>query len=218
MEKNMEELLSVYERFGSKAQEALDFARRNMKPLDGIKATIVSIVPPENGVYVVHKDGRYDEFNGENLMDDVDMIGIAYDGHTFGVPLDHDYGEQRLLKEDEYPEDEHCLNEVDALLNWDFKGETEYLKQLGLAFELKDGHYLPTMPVFLAMYFHRKNLNMALSLAGAKEIDFRAYRWFATRYGAYGAWFFYGGDGLLNYGYGVYDAFRSQAVALWNPN
>lgn len=213
----MEELLSVYERFGSKAQEALDFARRNMKPLDGIKTTIVGIVPLENGVYVVHNDGSYEEFNGENLMDDVAMIGIAYDGHTFGVPLDHDYGKHRLLKEDKYPEDKHCLNEVDALLNWDFNGETEYLKQLGLAFELKEGHYMPTIPVFLAMYFHRKNLNMALILAGAKEIDFSAYRWFAQRYNVNYAWFFFGNHGILGYDNVVY-AFRCQAVALWNPN
>ena len=213
----MEELLSVYERFGSKAQEALDFARRNMKPLDGIKTTIVGVAPPENGVYVVHKDGSYEEFNGENLMNDVAMIGIAYEGHTFGVPLDHDYGKQRLLKEDEYPEDEHCLDEVDALLNWDFKGETEYLKQLGLSFELKEGHYMPTMPVFLAMYFHRKYLNMALSLAGAKVIDFDISRWFAQRYGVYSAWYFGGGTRSLNNG-GVYGTIQVGAVALWNPN
>lgn len=213
----MEELLSVYERFGSKAQEALDFARRNMKPQDGIKTTIAGNVPPKNGVYVVHKDGSYEEFNGENLMNDVAMIGIAYDGHTFGVPLDHDYGEQRLLKEDEYPEDEHCLNEVDALLNWDFKGETEYLKQLGLAFELKEGHYMPTMPVFLAMYFHRKNLNMALSLAGAKGIDFDISRWFAQRYGVLNAWFFSGSGRTLNNN-GVNHTGQVGAVALWNPN
>jgi len=216
MEMNMEELLSVYERFGSKAQEALDFARRNMKPLDGIKTTIVGVAPPKNGVYVVHKDGSYEEFDGDNLMDDVAMIGIAYDGHTFGVPLDHDYGEQRLLKKGEYPDDEHCLNEVEALLNWDFKGETEYLKQLGLAFELKEGHYLPTIPVFLAMYCHRKNLNMALSLAGAEEIDFSTHRWFATRYDVHNAWFFYGWNGAL-YGSTVNYALRSQAVVLWNP-
>ena len=216
MEKNMEELHSVYERFGSKAQEALDFARRNLKPQDGIKATIVGVAPIENGVYVVHKDGSYEEFNGENLMDGVAMIGIAYDGHTFGVPLDYDYGEQRLLKEDKYPKDEHCLNEVDALLNWDFKGETEYLKQLGLAFELKEGHYLPTIPVFLAMYCHRKNLNMALSLAGAEVINFDISRWFAARYDANYAWFFYGDYGLLGVNY-VINAIRSQAVALWNP-
>ena len=212
----MEELLSVYERFGSKAQEALDFVRRNLKPQDGIKTTIVGVMPIENGVYVVHKDGSYEEFDGENLMDDVAMIGIAYEGHTFGVPLDYDYGEQRLLKKGEYPDDEHCLNEVEALLNWDFKGETEYLKQLGLAFELKEGHYLPTIPVFLAMYCHRKNLNMALSLAGAEEIDFSAYRWFATRGSVNSAWFFDGWYGLLDYG-DVYYAIRSQAVALWNP-
>lgn len=217
MEKNMEELLSVYERFGSKAQETLDFARRNMNPLDGIKTTIAGIVPPENGVYVVHKDGSYEEFNGENLMDDVAMIGIAYEGHTFGVPLDHDYGEQRLLKDDEYPEDEHCLNEVDALLNWDFKGETEYLKQLGLAFELKEGHYMPTIPVFLAMYSLRAELNMALSLAGAKVIDFASYRWFAQRFSVTNAWVFYGYFRSLNTN-NVHNSNQVGAVSLWNPD
>ena len=213
----MEELLSVYERCGSKAQEALDFARRNMKPLDGIKTTIAGVAPPENGVYVVHKDGRYEEFGGDNLMDDVAMIGVAYEGHTFGVPLDHDYGEQCLLKEDEYPKDEHCLSEVDALLNWDFKGETEYLKQLGLAFELKEGHYMPTIPVFLAMYFHRKNLNMALSLAGAKVIDFDISRWFAQRYSVNYAWIFFGYSRTLN-SFSVYHSFQVGAVSLWNPD
>jgi len=217
MEKNMEELLSVYERFGSKAQEALDFARRNMKPLDGIKTTIVGVAPPENGVYVVHKDGSYEEFDGENIMDDVAMIGIAYEGHTFGVPLDYDYGKQQLLKEDEYPKDEHCLNEVDALLNWDFKGETEYLKQLGLAFELKEGHYMPTIPVFLAMYSLRKELNLALSLAGAKVIDFDISRWFAQRSGVYYAWFFNGAYRHLSSN-SVHGAFQVGAVSLWNPD
>jgi len=213
----MEELLSVYERFGSKAQEALDFARRNSEQRMVAKLVIDGVAPPENGVYVVHKNGSYEEFDGDNLMDDVAMIGIAYEGHTFGVPLDHDYGEHRLLKDDEYPKDEHCMDEVDALLNWDFKGETEYLKQLGLAFELKEGHYLPTMPVFMAMYCLRKNLNTALALAGAKEINFDISRWFCQRYNVGSAWFFSGTTRYLTNNR-VNPSYQVGAVSLWNPN
>jgi hypothetical protein len=38
-------------------------------------------------------------------------------------------------------------------------------------------------------------------------------RWWAARYGVYGAWFFYGSGGSLYSGY-VYYALRCQAVAL----
>ena len=169
-----------------------------------------------NGVYIVYRDGGYEEFDGDNIKENASFIGIAFDGHTFGVPLDHDYGKRRLLKEDNYPLDEHCLSEADALLNWDFVGETEYLKQLGLAFELKEGHYLTTAPVFLAEYAFKEELNKALKYLGAKEIDFRADRWFAQRSSVYIAWFFSGYYGNL-YNNLVNLANQVGAVTPWNP-
>ena len=218
MKNNIEELLSIYERFGSKAQEALDFVKRNMKPAEAVAEGVQSAPGAlENGVYIVYNDGGFAKFDGGNSKDGVAMIGVAYDGHTFGVPLDHDYGQQRLLKEDEYPSDEHCVDEVDALINWDFVGETEYLKRLGLAFELKEGHYLPTAPVFLAQYAHREQLNQALAYMGAKEMDFASSRWFCQRYYTHHAWFFHGSSRSLSNGYAYY-SFQVVAVSLWQPN
>jgi len=170
----------------------------------------------KNGVYVVYQDGSYEVFNGKNRKENVAMIGIAHDGHTFGVPLDHNYGRHSLLKNECAAIDEHCKDEVDALLNWDFVGETEYLKKLGLAFELSDGHYLPTMPVFLAQYAERMQLNKALSYVDVKEIDFSVPRWFSQRYNVYNVWFFYGTYRTLNYS-NVYYTYQVGAVTLWNP-
>lgn len=170
----------------------------------------------KNGVYVVYQDGSYEVFNGKNSKENISMIGIAQDGHTFGVPLDHDYGRHPLLKNEFNEYNEHCKEEVDAMLNWDFVGETEHLKKLGLAFDLKDGHYLPTMPVFLAQYAERMQLNKALSYADAEEIDFSVSRWFSQRYNVNNAWIFFGySRGLGNYY--VNTTVQVGAVALWEP-
>ncbi len=215
-----EQLLKIYERFGSKAQEALNFVKNNLTaqdsapaPLDKVECRMRSF----HGVYVVYNDGSYEEFNGNNKdKADIAFIGIAYDGHTFGVPLNNDYGSHRLLKKDEYPTDEHCLNEMETLLNWDFVGETEYLDKLGLDFVLREGEYLPTATVFLAMYAHREQLNKALAYAGGQKIDFSAFRWLAARYGINSAWYFYGTYGSLSNNY-VINAYQVGAVTLWEP-
>lgn len=220
-----EQLIYIYEKFGNKAQDVVEFIKKNKTPEADVikrpsevcakfKSGYEAIL--RDGVYIVYRDGGYEEFDGDNIKENVSFIGIAFGGHTFGVPLDHDYGKQRLLKENEYPEDEHCVNEAEALLNWDFVGETEYLKQLGLAFELKEGHYIITAPVFLAEYAYKEELNKALKYLGAKDIDFGTYRWFAQRYRVNNAWYFYGYYGSLTYN-NVYYASQVGAVTLWNP-
>lgn len=175
---------------------------------------LVSILP--NDVYAVYADGSYKPYAASMDVTGIVMIGIAHDGHYFGLPCDWNYGNQRLLKKNEYERDSHCVREADMLLNWDFVGETEYLKSLGLAFELKPGHYLPTGPVFMAMYANRNQLNAALAAAGAEEIDFREDFWFSQRYYVYGAWFFYGGTRSLNFSTVSY-GLQVGAVSLWEP-
>lgn len=56
-------------------------------------------------------------------------------------------------------------------------------------------------------------LGVSVSKMGTISIDRSAYRWFAARCNANGAWFFDGWSGILTYYY-VYGAFRSQAVTL----
>lgn len=220
-----EQLIYIYEKFGNNAQDAVEFIKKNKAPEADVVKQSSEVCAKRNsrneiilrdGVYIVYKNGVYEEFDGKNNKENVSFIGIAFGGHTFGVPLDHDYGKQRLLKKDEYPKDKHCVNEAEALLNWDFVGETEYLKQLGLAFELKEGHYMTTAPVFLAEYACREELNKALKYLGAKEVDFDTDRWFAQRYDVITAWIFHGYNGTLNSDY-VYNAYQVGAVTPWNP-
>lgn len=172
-----------------------------------------------NGVYIVYKNGLYERYSKDCSIKDIAFIGVAHEGHTFGLPLDCLYKKSRLLVKDEYPVDSHCVSEVDALLNWDFVGETRYLQGLGLSFQLKEGHYIPTMPVFTALYAYRNDLNDVLKRADRTQIDFKSDFWFAQRYGVNGAWVFNGSYRMLNcFSYGVSNAAQVVAVALWEPD
>ena len=207
-------LLNLYERFGDKAQEALNFVKRNQ----GMKDDEIPAanLPLANGVYLIYKDGSYIEYTEQPVFTDYISIGIAHDGHYFRVPRNWNLGSNALLKDEQNPMDDHCLKEADAMMNWDFVGETQYLKRLGLAFDLKDGYCLPTMPVFLAMYANREVLNKGLLMMGAEEIDFEECYLIAQRNGVYYAWDFGGYYRSLNFNY-VNSAYQVCAVAPWEP-
>ena len=210
-------LLDIYERFGDKAQKALDFVNRNIVENVATPAPSVPAITSGNripdGVYYILQDGSHS--TTRPCACEISAIGIAHDGHYFSVPLDWNYGKSRLLKKDKYPEDEYCQQEIEAIMDWDFIKHTNHLKELGLSIDLKEGHYLPTMPVFGAMYKNRKCLNEALLAAGAEEIDFDEDFWLAQRYGVYYAWLFNGTSRLLHFN--VYNTYQVGAVALWEP-
>lgn len=210
----MNYLLDIYERFGDNAQKALDFAKRNTEEYNPSNDQ-VSGQSIANGVYTIYEDGTSMPAKSAK-KGKISRIGIAHDGHYFSVPLNWNYGKSRLLEKDKYPEDEYCQKEIEAILDWDFVKHTDHLKELGLAIELKEGHYLPTMPVFGAMYHNREALNEALKYAGAEEIDFSEDFWFAQRYNVYYAWFFNGDPRSLYYS-SVYGTIQCGAVSLWKP-
>jgi len=202
---SFDNLLDIYERFGKSAQDALDFVKRNIcEGKDDAAATtgtsdeVNNQGPLEDGVYVVYSDGYPVPFSDGMEKSDVSHLGIIHDGHRVGIPLQGYYEPQPLFKKDNFPADSHCLNEIDALLNWDFVGETEYLKALGLNIPLKKDHYIPTLPVWLAMYAKREILNKALNYFGGEPIDFEQDYWLAQRYNVNIAWFFYGFNGSFD--------------------
>lgn len=216
-------LVSLYREFGDKAQKALDFIEAN----DGkqvIKITPSAnqpcVVTRANGVYILLEDDTLVPFTRDMPGPDeqpAQMIVVYHDGHSFGIPFDGDLGESKLLNRDDIPKDDHCLSDFEALLNWDFAGETKHIQKLGTPIKLPEGYYLPTSAVWVAIYANRIDINNALEKFGCKPIDFGDDYWFAERYGVYGARFFNGNYGFLSgYSY-VYDAFRVQAVALY-PN
>lgn len=146
-----------------------------------------------------------------------DGVRIWHDGHTFKVLKNWDRGVCPLLNEDgrnkSAQNKERLQNEVEALLDWDFVGATKHIQILGTDITLGEGEYLPTAPVFLAMYKNKDELNATLNSMGAEEIDFSENTWFAQRGSAHFAWFFDGTSGNLYYDY-VDNAIRSRALAL----
>jgi hypothetical protein len=156
----------------------------------------------------IYKNGVYQETNG---------VRIWHNGHTFLVPKDWNKGKWPLLnkkgEENSKQNKEHLMSEIDALLDWDFVAATKHIQDLGTDIPLKDGEYLITAPVWLAMYEHRIALNKALSNIGAMEIDFNEDFWFAQRYSVYYAWYFHGASRTL-YTTSVTNAYQVGAVSL----
>lgn len=169
----------------------------------------------ENGIYIVYEDGSYAPFDGKNPEENAAFIGVACNGHTFGVG--RKVGCYPLLPRYDIPKDEFCQKEYQALFDWDFVKHTEHLKELGSEVPLKEGEYIPTAAVFVAIAnLADKGLNKALVCIGLDPIDLNDDYWFAQRYVSTHAWFFYGDNGTLDYNYCTYEH-TVQAVVLWNP-
>lgn len=219
---NREFLLDIFERFGNDAQAAIDFVRKNEKKEEA--ATVANpivfnkkddILP--NGVYIVLKNGDfYRYYKDEESYDNVDFIGIAHDGHTFGVPLNGNLGEHQLLKSQKKPKDDKCVCEIEALIDWDFVSATKHIQELGTDIPFGENQYMPTAPVWIAMYANKENLNSALSEYDGTPIELTENYWFAQRYSSTDAWFFSGNNGILN-DYSCTYELIVQAVVLWNP-
>jgi hypothetical protein len=215
-------LVSLYREFGDKAQKALDFIEAN----DGKQ--VIKITPSAdqpyvgtraNGVYILLDDDTLVPFASDMPGPDeqpAQMVVIYHDGHSFGIPFDGDLGESKLLNRDDIPKDDHCLSDFEALLNWDFVGETKHIQELGTPIKLPEGYYLPTSAVWLAILANQEEINNALEKFGGKPIDFSDDYWFAERCSVFFARFFSGSYGILSY-YDVCYTYRVQAVTLY-PN
>lgn len=197
MNENQKFLLELYREFGDNAQKALDFVMKN--EAEGKVETTNET--RKNGVYLLLNSGEIVPYTADNC-ESVNMIAIFHDGHSFGVPLDGDLGKHPLLKSDEHPKDSFCANECQAILDWDFVGNTKHIQELGTDIPLKEGQYLPTAPVWIAMYANKATLNDALKDCGGTPIDFTKDYWFAQRYNMNNAWLFHSTFSNLNlYGY-----------------
>lgn len=175
--------------------------------------------PRANGVYILLDGDTLVPFTRDMPGPEeqpAQMIVVYHDGHSFGIPFDGDLGESKLLNRDDIPKDDHCLTDFEALLNWDFVGETKHIQELGTPIKLPEGYYLPTSAVWVAIYANRIEINNALRHFGGNPIDFGDDYWFAERSGAVYARYFGGGGGYLGIG-GVKYGLRVQAVTLY-PN
>ena len=218
LEKKMED---TCRRFGSNKSDALSLSEvfyagvEAQKEIEQKPAT-----PLANGVYYVTKDGGYVKTTNTTAViegNQVEKLGIAHDGHYFAIPLNWDiYGPTRLTNKDSYPEDEYCMNEVEALVEWDFVKHTRHIQELGTPINLQDGHYIPTLAVLLAMFANKDGINGALNSLGVEKINWCSYFWSCLRNGTVFAWYAGGGGGFFGNGY-MYGAYVCVPVSLWEP-
>ena len=84
---------------------------------------------------------------------------------------------------------------MDAVHDWDGKGNTERLKQIGLnpAIQLKDGEYIPTLAELYLICLNQKLINEAMRFVGGQEL--KGWYWSSTEYNATNAWNLYISNG-----------------------
>ncbi len=223
MTEKEKDLLDIFERFGDRAQNVIDFLRHNESDNNPVQLSGNSCNKNEgkvpNGIYIVYPDGHYERYSPDLTKKEEDMrVGISWDGHTWCIGTD--YGDTKWTEASE-KELEACkfgiMDEYEAVIDWDIEGINHDLREFWTHIPFKDGELMPTCPMVLVQGYAAKHglLNAALEFVGMKPYQTGVDRWFAERYDVLNARFFNGRYGFLNY-YIVYNAYRVQAVTLWN--
>ena len=195
-------LLNIFERFGDKAQAALDFVKANSER--ETKEVVVnhcnqSGAMPNNGIYIIYADGSYCEFSKDCKKDGARCVGIIHDGHSFAV-APKELGEYKLVKDyKKCPRESelYIRSEIEALNDWDCVARTKHIQEVGTDIPLKDGEYIPSLPMLVAMiYWRKRGLNEALQHIGGDPISDGCY-WSSTEYSGTYCWYVLGGDGTV---------------------
>ena len=153
-----------------------------------------------DGVYLIDTKGNAVRYDGEDTetTNDTAYIGIVQGSHSVAISL-HDVSEDEItltVKESKKDHGGYKDSYMDAVQDWDGKGNTERLKQIGLnpAIQLKDGEYIPTLAELYLICLNRKAINAAMRFVGGQELA--GWYWSSTECGATRAWFLYLNNGL----------------------
>ena len=174
---------------------------------DGVQPKSKGISPIENGVYIVYLDGKAVRYVSDMEIEKpklVKGIGVAHDGHVFVVSL-KDAGYCPLLnsgdEEGGYFQPIYYEREVDALQDWDCRGNTEKILDRGTEIKLKDGEYIPTLAQLALIGYHIKAINEALKAVGGELLvtdpNDNAYYWSSTESSTTLGWVLRLVDGVL---------------------
>ncbi|MBQ7462446.1 MAG: DUF1566 domain-containing protein [Bacteroidaceae bacterium] len=178
---------------------------------------VINATKKLNGIYLVYEDGSFMPFSEECKKEGIAYIGIIHDGHPFCVAL-KDLGEFELVKNwRKCPgeSDLYVRSECEALNDWDFIKRTKHIQEVGTDIPLKDGEYIPSLPVLNAMcYWRKRGLNDALVFAGGEPLKDDFY-WSSTEYTQYIAWNMHFGSGYIYFNF-KYNSYVARAVAAFN--
>ena len=203
-----------------KETKDLDLAKKVLEFVNGESARQPQKKPwrLEIDIYVIYTDGSYEPYTGANSTENVKYIGVVYDGHPFAITL-KDLGKYPLVREDAKCPDEHPFyrdTECEALIDWEFIERTKHIQEVGTDIPLKEGEYIPSLPMLVVMRAWAEKINEALEYVGGEPFDMEECYWSVTEYSRSIARFVYFSNGFANGGskYNTYIVVR--AVAAFN--
>ena len=172
----------------------------------------------QDGIYLVYEDGSYNLFEAlhkKAVPEKVKYIGVVYDGHAFCVAL-KSLGEYSLVRDWSKCPKKHPLyieKECDALFDWDCVERTKHIQEVGTDIPLKEGEFIPSLPMLVVMCHWKDRINEALEFVGGDVLEEDFY-WSSSEVSATNAWSFNFSNGTV-ISFKTY-AFVVRAVAAFN--
>lgn len=165
----------------------------------------------KDGVYIVFQDGSFLSPNGIGDMSDTHPeaanivgVGIKQGDRRLLVALHDCAGGKDITlttKADETNETDRYIDTyLDAVADWDGKGNTEHLRRIGLnpEIDLEPGWWVPSVGEMYLIYTNRRAINKALEQIGGDPLPGDWYLT-STETSAADAWNLYLNDGTLNH-------------------
>lgn len=181
----------------------------------------------EDGIYLVHADGKATLFELEYTKDDnmdSEVVAIGLKMGSFGIKIAlHDEANGKgitlttksnsNLKADQ---DYYIDKYDDAVADMDGARNTNHLRNiLNPKIKLADEWYIPSLGELYRIFINKKAINAALEFAKGDKLQDRWY-WTSTESSATGAWYLYLSDGTAyNWVTKASDAGRVRAVSAF---
>jgi hypothetical protein len=161
----------------------------------------------EDGIYLVHADGKATLFELEYTKDDnmdSEIVAIGLKMGSFGIKIalhDEANGEGITLttksnSELKADQDYYIDKYDDAVADMDGARNTNHLRNiLNPQIKLADDWYIPSLGELYRIFINKKAINAALEFAKGDKLQDRWY-WTSTEYSATYAWSLYLNDGF----------------------
>lgn len=181
----------------------------------------------EDGIYLVHADGKATLFEPEYTKDDnmeSEVVAIGLKMGSFGIKIalhDEANGDEIALttKVNGYYEENdqayYVDNYDDAVADMDGARNTNHLRNiLNPQIKLADDWYIPSLGELYRIFINKKAINAALEFAGGNKLQDCRY-WTSTEFSAIYAWYLHLCNGMSNWYTRVSDISRVRAVSAF---
>ena len=179
----------------------------------------------EDGIYLVHADGKETLFELETKEDNMDseVVAIGLKMGSFGIKIalhDEANGERITLTtkangNEENDQAYYTDNYDDAVADMDGARNTNHLRNiLNPKIKLADDWYIPSLGELYRIFINKKAINAALEFAKGDKLQNRWY-WTSTENSATYAWGLGLRDGTYGWGTKASNTGRVRAVSAF---